>query len=183
MAWASYEDNVNPPDHVAVVLADWPRHRPRTPPVRMFDPAGQQCRSGGYHLPRRVQRAGRPAVPGEAGGYHLPRRFLGPGRPTCPVTDAIKASLGPPGLVKIILTVTNSSDLPAACHYDAKAKTNNPLVPKEPTRDFKVPANGKDDEEFNGAPTNTTYDVTIACKDASGKQTPDIGDVSLSLKW
>ena len=181
------QDNVNPPDHVAVVLGQLaaPPAANTTCPDGSTVPAGQQCPvkpaattcPDGSSVPAGQQCPVKPAATTCPDGSSVPAGQ------TCPVTNAIKASFGPPGLVKIILTVTNSSNLPAACHYDAKAKTNNPLVPKETTRDFKVPANGKDDEEFNGAPTNTTYDVTIACKDASGKQTPDIGDVSLSLKW
>jgi hypothetical protein len=100
------------------------------------------------------------------------------------VTNAIKAKFDdPPGLHKVVLRVENSSNLTAACHYDAKANTNNPLVKKDTTRDFTVPANGKDAEEFDGALSGTTYTVTITCKDASGKQTQDIGDQNLTLKW
>ena len=124
-----------------------------------------------------------------AGGYTLPpgsdcSKTPNPNPPAPPpVTNAIKANFDPPGLKKVTLRVENSSNLTAACHYEAKANTNNPLVKKDTTRDFTVPANGKDAEEFDGAPTGTTYTVTITCKDASGKQTQDIGDQNLTLKW
>jgi hypothetical protein len=80
-------------------------------------------------------------------------------------------------------TIVNSSNLPGACHYDAPAETNNPLVPKDTQRTIDVPANGKTDTDFPGTITGATYKVTITCKDASGKQTQDIGDVNLSVKW
>jgi hypothetical protein len=160
------QDNINPPDHVAIVLG-----QPAPPPVVNTTcpdgstvPAGQQC----------------PVKPATT---TCPDGSSVPAGQTCPVTNAIKASFDPPGLTKIVLRVENSSNLIAACHYDAKANTNNPLVPKNTTRDFRVPANGKDAEEFKGAPTDTTYSVTITCKDATGKQTQDIGDVSTSVKW
>jgi hypothetical protein len=179
------QDNMNPPDHVAVVLG-----QPAAPPAANTTcpdgstvPAGQQCPvkpatttcPDGSTVPAGQQC--KPATTACPGGSTVPAGQ------TCPVTNAITAKFDDPGLTKAVLRVQNSSNLTAACHYDAKANTNNPLVPKNTTRDFTVPANGKDVEEFKGAPTQTTYTVTITCKDASGKQTQDIGDQNLTLKW
>lgn len=110
-----------------------------------------------------------------------------PAAPPPPVTDAIGASFGSPGLTSLALRVTNSSALTAACHYDAEASTIDPLVPKQTLRDFQVAPHTTSAkphvETFNGAPTFTNYSVTITCTDASGKQTEPIGTVQLSETW
>ena len=110
-----------------------------------------------------------------------------PAAPAAPVTDAIGASFGKPGLTSLALSVTNSSAMTAACHYEADANTIDPLVPKQTVRDFQVAPHTTSAkphvETFNGAPTFTNYSVTITCTDASGKQTEPIGTVSLSETW
>jgi hypothetical protein len=103
--------------------------------------------------------------------------------PPPPVTNAIDASFGDPGLSTLDFTVTNSSALTATCNYTATANSLNPLVPKKTTRQFNVPANGNHTESFNGAPTLTTYNVTLSCKDASGKQKEELGHKDLSVTW
>ena len=136
-----------------------------------------------YHFKRAPQPAAAPAPAPAPVPAPAPAPVPVPAPAAAPVTNAIKANFDPPGLTKVVLRVENSSNLPGACHYDAKANTNNPLVPKNTTRDFTVPANGKTAQDFPGAPSGTTYTVTITCKDASGKQTQDIGDQNLTLKW
>jgi hypothetical protein len=36
---------------------------------------------------------------------------------------------------------------------------------------------------FDGAPTLSTFNVTLSCKDAGGKQKERLGDVTTSLTW
>ncbi|WP_142239780.1 hypothetical protein [Mycobacterium sp. ST-F2] len=99
------------------------------------------------------------------------------------VTNAIQASFGDPGLNSLAFNVTNTSNIAATCNYTATANSINPLVPKKTTRQFTVPANGNHTETFNGAPTLTTYNVTLTCKDASGKQSAPLGSVQTSVTW
>jgi hypothetical protein len=103
--------------------------------------------------------------------------------PPPPVTNAIQASFGDPGLSTLDFNVTNTSALTATCNYTATANSLNPLVPKKTTRQFNVPANGNHTESFNGAPTLTSYDVTLSCKDVSGKQKDELGHVDTSVLW
>ena len=42
---------------------------------------------------------------------------------------------------------------------------------------------GNHTETFNGAPTLTTYNVTLTCKDASGKQSAPLGSVQTNVTW
>jgi hypothetical protein len=100
-----------------------------------------------------------------------------------PVTNAIQASFGDPGLSTLDFNVINTSALTATCNYTATANSLNPLVPKKTTRQFNVPANGNHTESFNGAPTLTSYNVTLSCKDASGKQKEELGHVDTSVLW
>jgi len=88
--------------------------------------------------------------------------------PPPPVTDAITLNFAPPGLGSITATVTNSSDLPAKCTYDATGLTKT-------HRDFTVNAHDSTDLTFNGFNTGTSYYVVVSCHDASGKQTQEIG--------
>lgn len=99
------------------------------------------------------------------------------------VTNAIQASFGSPGISDVDFNVTNTSSLEATCNYTATANSINPLVPKTTTRQFNVPANGSHTETFNGTVTFTTYNVTLSCKDASGKQVAELGHVNTSLTW
>lgn len=99
------------------------------------------------------------------------------------VTNAIQASFGDPGLTTLAFNVTNTSNLTATCNYTATADTLNPLVPKKTTRQFNVPANGNHTETFSGAPTGTTYNSVLSCKDASGTQKAELGHVETSVRW
>lgn len=103
--------------------------------------------------------------------------------PVPDVTNAIQASFGDPTLSKLAFNVTNTSSITASCNYTATADTINPLVPKTTTRQFTVPANGSHTETFTGAPTLTTYNVVLSCKDASGKQQAELGHVTTSVRW
>jgi hypothetical protein len=135
-------------------------------------------------------------LPVSCAGYTLPpgsdcSKTPNPSPPVAPapppVTDAIGASFGSPGLTSLALKVTNSSALNAACHYDAEANSIDPLVPKQTLRDFQVAPHTTSAkphvETFNGAPTLTNYSVTITCTDASGKQAEPVGTVQLSETW
>jgi hypothetical protein len=94
--------------------------------------------------------------------------------PPPPVTDAITLSFGPPQITlippsaSITATVSNSSDLTAKCTYDATPDFNS-------HRDFTVNPHGSTDLTFNGFATGTSYHVKVSCRDASGKQTQEIG--------
>lgn len=135
-------------------------------------PAGQQCTA-----------APKPDITCPAGS---PTPTVPAGQTCAPipdVTNAIQASFGDPGLTSVDFNVTNTSNLAATCTYTATANSLNPLVPKKTTRQFNVPANGTHTETFNGAPTATTYNVTLSCHDASGKQKAELGHVQTSLLW
>ncbi len=147
------------------------------PPVNCSDgstvPAGQQC----------PVAAPKPDITCPAGS---PTPTVPAGQTCAPipdVTNAIQASFGDPGLTSVDFNVTNTSNLTATCNYTATANSLNPLVPKKTTRQFNVPANGTHTETFNGAPTVTTYNVTLSCHDASGKQKAELGHVQTSLLW
>ena len=99
------------------------------------------------------------------------------------VTNAIQASFGRPSLNSIPFNVTNTSAMEATCNYTATANSLNPLVAKKTTRQFNVPANGKHTESFPGAATLTTYNVTLSCHDAGGKQKSEMGHVETSVLW
>ncbi|MFL0287434.1 hypothetical protein ACJH6H_19425 [Mycobacterium sp. SMC-21] len=99
------------------------------------------------------------------------------------VTNAIQASFGAPGVSSIAFNVTNTSNITATCNYTATADSINPLVPKKTTRQFNVPANGSHTESFSGAPTLSTYNVVLSCKDASGNQKAELGHVETSVTW
>jgi hypothetical protein len=43
--------------------------------------------------------------------------------------------------------------------------------------------NPKYDDDLDGAPTLSTFNVTLSCKDAGGKQKEPLGDVTTSLTW
>jgi len=166
-------------DQVAIVLG-----KPAAPAAPVPQPQPQPANT---NLP--VSCAG-------GGGYKLPpgsdcSKTPNPSPPPAPapqpVVNAITASFAKPGLTSIQLKVTNSSALTAACHYDAEAQTNNPLVPSQTLRDFQVEphttAANPHLETFDGAPTLTNYQVTITCTDASGQQKDPIGTVQLSQTW
>ena len=99
------------------------------------------------------------------------------------ITTAIQASFGAPGVSSIAFNVTNTSNIAATCNYTATTDSINPLVPKKTTRQFNVPANGNHTESFSGAPTLSTYNVVLSCKDASGKQKAELGHVETSVTW
>lgn len=106
-----------------------------------------------------------------------------PKPPEPDVTNAIQASFGAPGVSSIAFNVTNASNIAATCSYTATTDSINPLVPKKTTRQFNVPANGNHTESFSGAPTLSTYNVVLSCKDASGKQKAELGHVETSVTW
>ena len=62
-------------------------------------------------------------------------------------------------------------------------KPTIPWFPRILSEPSTFPPTEKADTDFPGTITGTTYKVTITCKDASGKQTQDIGEVNLSVKW
>ncbi|OKH84254.1 hypothetical protein EB75_05565 [Mycobacterium sp. ST-F2] len=99
------------------------------------------------------------------------------------VTNAIQASFGDPGLTTLTFNVTNTSKLEATCNYTATTNSINPAVPKKTTRQFNVPANGSHTETFNGAITFTTYNAVLSCRDATGRQTAELGHVETSVTW
>jgi hypothetical protein len=84
-----------------------------------------------------------------------------------PVTDAIKLAFGAPKFGSITATVSNSSNLPGQCTYDA--------TPFDTHRDFSVAAKGSTPLTFNGFNTGTTYHAVVVCNDSSGTQTEPIG--------
>jgi hypothetical protein len=160
-------------DNVAIVLGQpaAPVAQPVPCPDGSTVPAGQTC----------------PVKPAAAAPVPCPDGSTVPAGQTCPVaaapvTNAITANYGTGGFTSIRLFVNNSSKLTGQCHYDATADTDNPLVPKDTQRDFKAPP-GQSHLDFNGAITGTTYNATISCKDASGKQSEDIGDTTTSTTW
>ena len=135
-------------------------------------PAGQQCKAA--PKPDVVCPAGSPTPTVPAGQTCAP---------IPDVTNAIQASFGQPSLTSLDFTVTNTSNIAATCNYTATANSLNPLVPKKTTRQFNVPANGNHTETFSGAPTITTYNAELSCKDASGKQKAELGHVTTSVLW
>ncbi len=80
-------------------------------------------------------------------------------------------------------TVTNTATLNAACDYVSTTDSLNPLVPRKTTRTINVPAGQSATTTFDGAPTLSTFNVTLTCKDASGKQKEPLGTVTTSLTW
>ncbi len=91
-----------------------------------------------------------------------------------PVADAISADFNT-GLGSVSVNVSNSSDLNGKCTYDAS--------PFGTHRDFNVPAHGSTSLSFSGLNTGTTYQVSIVCNDASGKQSGPIGQVNQSVTF
>ncbi|RDH77018.1 hypothetical protein DVS77_19595 [Mycolicibacterium moriokaense] len=79
-----------------------------------------------------------------------------PPEPEKAPTDAIKATFAPPKFGSVTLTVTNSSKLPADCHYEAD--------PFHTERDFAVPANGSTDQTFKGLNLGATYHTVVECR-------------------
>jgi hypothetical protein len=106
---------------------------------------------------------------------------------TCPAipaqTNKIQAAFGEPGLTSVDFTVTNTATLNATCDYVSTTDSLNPLVPKKTTRSISVPAGQSTTTTFDGAPTLSTFNVTLNCKDASGKQKEPLGNVTTSLQW
>jgi hypothetical protein len=106
---------------------------------------------------------------------------------TCPVAEAqtnkIQAAFGEPGLTSVDFTVTNTATLNATCDYVSTTDSINPLVPKKTTRSISVPAGQSTTTTFDGAPTLSTFNVTLTCKDTSGKQKEPLGTVTTSLQW
>jgi hypothetical protein len=105
-----------------------------------------------------------------------PAPAVKPAPAAAPVTNAIALSFGPPHLGSVTATVRNSSDLTAKCTYDASGLTNT-------HRDFTVGPKGSTDLTFNGFNTGTSYHAVVKCKDASGKQTQDIGDAEQDVRF
>ena len=85
------------------------------------------------------------------------------------MTDAITATFNA-GIGSVSVNVSNSSDLNGKCTYDS--------TPFGKHQDFNVPAHGSTPLTISGINTFTTYQVTINCTDASGKQSQPIGHVS-----
>jgi hypothetical protein len=98
-------------------------------------------------------------------------------------TNKIQAAFGEPGLTSVDFTVTNTSTLNAVCDYVSTTNSLNPLVPKKTTRTINVDAGQSTTTTFDGAPTLSTFNVTLACRDASGKQKEPLGNVTTSLQW
>lgn len=159
--------------------ADYTYTPPAAPPIQCpagsespTVPAGQQCKA-----------APKPPVVCPEGS---PTKTVPAGQECAPipdVTNAIQASFGAPGVSSIAFNVKNTSKIEATCHYVATTDSLNPLVAKETTRQFNVPANGPHTETFNGAATFTTYKVVLSCFDASGKQKAELGHVETSVFW
>jgi hypothetical protein len=111
-----------------------------------------------------------------------PVKSVPPGQ-TCPaappVTDAISLTFGPvQGFFpanSITATISNSSDLPAKCTYDA--------TPSNTHRNFTVAAHGSSPLTFSGVATGTTYHATVTCNDSSGKQSQPIGTASQDVSF
>jgi hypothetical protein len=149
---------------VAVVLGQGAPAPANNPPPRLL------CSIGGYAPPGQT-------CPEAPANNPPPAANTAP-----PVTDAIQANFGQPTLTSIPLTVTNTSSLAASCHYVA-VPGQNVFGIQNTTRDFSVAANATHTETFNGHATGTTYTVTISCRDASGKQTAELGHQNLTVTW
>jgi hypothetical protein len=96
------------------------------------------------------------------------------------VTNAITATFDNSGATQFVVTVKNSSPLPASCNYDAKG----PLG--DTTRTFNVDPNGNDTETFDGIATIghvAQYKITITCTDSSNTQTEPLGSVTKTVGW
>jgi len=144
-------------------------------------PAGSEAYS--VLPPEQCKAAPKPDIVCPAGS---PTQTVPAGQTCAPipeVTNAIQASFGAPGATSVDFNVTNTSNIAAACTYTATANSLNPLVPKKTTRQFNVPANGSHTETFSGTVTFTTYNAVLSCKDASGKQKADLGNVTTSVTW
>ena len=144
-------------------------------------PAGSETYS--VLPPEQCKAAPKPDIVCPAGS---PTQTVPAGQTCAPipeVTNAIQASFGAPGATSVDFNVTNTSNIAAACTYTATANSLNPLVPKKTTRQFNVPANGSHTETFSGTVTFTTYNAVLSCKDASGKQKAELGNVTTSVTW
>jgi hypothetical protein len=149
-----------------------PPAQPAAPPAPPAPPANVQC-SDGSSVPAGQTCPVKPAVDTCPDGSTVPH---GQACPVPVVTNAIKLSFGNPGFGSITATISNSSDLPGKCTYDATGLADT-------HRDFNVPAKGSTNLTFNGFNTGTTYHATVSCNDASGKQTQPIGSDSKDVKF
>lgn len=93
-----------------------------------------------------------------------------------PVTNAIKLSFGPAKLGSITATISNSSNLPAQCTYDATPDFDS-------HREFAVPPNGSTPLTFRGFNTGTTYHAVVTCNDSSGTQSEPLGRVETDFRF
>lgn len=130
---------------------------------------------------------GEPANPKGAGGVSpppaappaQPAQAPAPPPEATPVTDAISLSFGPvKGLFpanSITATISNSSNLPGKCTYDA--------TPGNTHREFTITPHGTTPLTFQGIATGTTYHATVSCTDSSGKQTQPLGSSSQDVPF
>jgi hypothetical protein len=86
-----------------------------------------------------------------------------------PVTDAIALSFERSNFFTITATITNSSQLPGQCTYDATPPIG------DSHRDFAIDPNGIATLTFSGFPSGAMYHAVVVCNDSSGTQKVPIG--------